>query len=325
MAAAPAVAEAALSSNLPLEWIRNGEAMQIAGVEQFVRVRLKRVDPGYFSTLGIPLLAGRGISKQDRQGTPSVVVINEALAARLADVAGMTNPVGRTVRLSTPRYGQAAGEWTQVEIAGVIRSERVAALGRPDPPVAYVPLAQNPTQGIKLLVRTASTPASVMPAIREAVRKVDPNLPLGDVATMEQVRDRSLSGASRPTWIIGSFAVLASLLAAVGLYGLLSHAVTQQRREIGIRMALGAKSRDVLSHVLRNALGMIGVGLAVGLLGAFALTRILKNLLFEVSPLDPVALSAACFAMMLIGLIAAFVPASRAAHVDPATTLRDEG
>jgi putative ABC transport system permease protein len=118
---------------------------------------------------------------------------------------------------------------------------------------------------------------------------------------------------------------VAALLAALGLYGVLSHSVTQQRREIGIRMALGARSRDVLSHVLRNALSMITLGLALGLLGAFALTRVMESLLFQVSPLDPLALGVACATMISIGLLAGFVPAKRAARVDPMAVLRDEG
>ena len=142
---------------------------------------------------------------------------------------------------------------------------------------------------------------------------------------MEQVRESTLSGATRPAWLIGVFAALSVLLAAIGLYGVVAHVVTQQRREIGIRMALGARSGDVLSRVLRNALSMVAVGLALGLVGAFALTRVMKNLLFEVSPLDPLALALACAAMTLIGLFAALVPASRAARVDPVATLRDEG
>ena len=129
---------------------------------------------------------------------------------------------------------------------------------------------------------------------------------------MQQVRDRTLSGASRPAWLIGAFAAIAVLLAAIGLYGVLSHSVTQQRREIGIRMALGARSRDVLSHVLRNALSMVIVGLVLGMFGVFALTRVMKNLLFEVSPLDPLALAAACVSMTLIGLLPDFFrPAAR--------------
>ena len=323
--AAPGVAEAGLATTLPLQWISNGEAMEVPGVEKLVRVRFKRVDPGYFRTLGIPVLAGRGITAADVDGTTRVLVINQALAARLADVAGYKNPVGKKVRVSCPGYVEKRVFLPEMEIAGVIRSERVASPGYPDPPVVYVPLAQVPGPRIKLLVRTRTEPAAVMPAIRQAIREIDASLPLGDIATMEQVRESTLTGATRPAWLIGVFAALSVLLAAIGLYGVVAHLVTQQRREIGIRMALGARSGDVLSRVLRNALSMVAVGLALGLVGAFALTRVMKNLLFEVSPLDPLALALACAAMTLIGFLAGLVPAGRAARVDPVTTLRDEG
>jgi putative ABC transport system permease protein len=322
---APGVAQVGISTALPLQWIGNGEAMKVAGLEKLVRVRFKRVDPGYFRALGIPLLAGRGITSRDLDGAPRVVVINEALAARLADVAGLKDPVGKTVRVSCPGYVDRELFMPEVEIAGVIRNERVASPGYPDPPVVYVPLAQVPSPQVKLIVRTRAEAAAVMPAIREAVREIDSSLPLGDVATMEQVRERSLSGSSRPAWLIGTFAAIALLLTGIGLYGVVSHAVTQQRREIGIRMALGARASGVLSQVLWNALSMVAVGLAFGMLGAFGLTRVMKNLLFEISPLDPATLTAACVIMTLIGLLAGFLPAARAARVDPVTTLRDEG
>jgi len=323
--AAAGVAQVGLATQLPLQWIRNGEGVQVAGHEGQVFVRFKRVDPGYFRALGIPVLAGRGITAQDRDGSPRVMVINQALAARLADAAGMKDPVGKTVRVSYPGYIETRVFLPEVEIAGVIRSERVAGPGYPDPPVVYVPLAQVPSPRIRLVVRTRVQPAAVLPAIREAVREVDHGLPLGDVATMGQVRDSALSGTSRPAGLIGTFAAIAVFLAGIGLYGVISHAVTQRRREIGIRMALGARSRDVLARVLRDALTMVGVGLVFGLLGAFALTRVMKSLLFEVSPLDPLALTVACVSMILIGLFAGLLPAARAARVDPVTTLRDEG
>ena len=323
--AAPGVAQAALSTHLPLRWIGNGEGLKTPGADTFDHVRYKRVDPGYFSTLGIPVLRGRGITDRDREGTPFVIVINQALAGRLADIAGMKDPVGKKVLLSCPGYVESRVFMPEVEIVGVIRSERVAGPGAPDPPVVYVPLAQAPATGVKLIVRAATGTAVVMPAIREAVRDIDSHLPLGDVATMEQVRDATLSGSSRPAWLIGAFAGVAILLTAIGLYGVLSHAVTQQRREIGIRMALGARSSDVLSHVLGSALSMVMVGLVLGMAGAFSLTRVMKSLLFEVSPLDPIALTVACISITLIGLLAGFLPAYRAAHVDPVTTLRDEG
>lgn len=322
---APGVAQAGLATQLPLQWIENGEAMQVAGLDKFVRVRFKRVDAGYFTTLGIPILAGRGITESDRNGSPRVIVINEALAARLAETAGMKEPIGKVVRVSCPDYIEKKMVMPEIQIVGIIRSERVASPGFPDPPVVYVPLAQVPSAQVKLIFRTQIDPSTIMPAVREAVRGIDPDLPLGDVATMSQVRDRTLSSATQPAWVFGTFAAVAGILAAIGLYGVVAHAVAQKRREIGIRMALGARSIDVLSHVLRNALGMVAVGLVFGLLGAFAVTRVIRSLLYEVSPLDPLAICIACLAMMLIGLLAGFLPANRAARVDPVTTLRDAG
>ena len=322
---APGVAKVGITTHLPLRWIGNGEAIQIAGVEKFVRVRFKRVDPGYFNTLDIPVLAGRGITDRDRAGSPGVIVINQALAARLAEAAGMKDPIGKMVRLSATGYIETTPLMLEVQIAGIIRSERTASPGDPDPAVAYVPLAQAPSSRVKFLIRTEERPGAVMPAIREAVHAVDPKLPLGDVATMQQVRDSTLTGASRPAWLIGGFAFVAVVLAAIGLYGVVSHSVTQQRRELGIRIALGARRGDVLSHVLRGALAMVVAGLVFGLAGVFALTRIMTNLLFEVSPLDPFALTAACISMTLIGLFAGLLPANRAARVDPIATLRDAG
>jgi predicted permease len=321
----PGVASVGLSTYLPLEWISNGEAMQVAGAEKLVRVRFKRVDPGYFRTLDIPVLTGRGITAEDREGSPRVVVINQVLAAGLADAAGMTDPIGKMVRLSSTDYVEHKPLMSEVQIVGIIRSERTSSPGRPDPAVVYVPLAQAPRPHAELLVRTHEGTTAIMPAVREAVREIDPNLPLGDVATMQQVRDRTLAGASRPAWLIGTFALVAVLLAAIGLYGVVSYSVTQRRREIGIRMALGARPGEVLTQVLRSALAMVAVGLVFGLLGVFALTRVMANLLFEVSPLDPLALAVACLAVARVGLFAGLAPARRASRVDPIATLRDAG
>jgi ABC-type antimicrobial peptide transport system permease subunit len=253
------------------------------------------------------------------------MVINQELARHLSSRFEMVNVVGRTVGIGLPGYGPAPGSRTNVQIVGVIRNERTGGLHAPEPMVAYVPLAQVPRQDITLVVRTQTEPLAVMSGIREAVRQVDPNLPLGNVRTMEQVKERSILWAKQPTWVVGTLAGIAALLAAIGFYGVLAHVVNQQRREIGIRMALGARQGEVLSFVLRGAFSMLIVGLAGGLAGAFALTRFLKSLLFNVSTLDPVALSVACALMTLVGILAAWVPASRAARVDPMTVLRDEG
>ncbi len=327
--AVPGVERAAVSTDIPLREVRQADGMDVPGTEGSILVRFKRVDADYFTTLDIPLLAGRAISRNDRIGAPRVVVVNESLARKLAERFKVADPkavVGRVARLVNPQYenrGQP-GKVEDIEIVGVIRNERVNDLESTTPDVSYVSLLQSPRREIKLVLRTHGDPASVMPGVREAVKELDPHLPLGDVRTMAQVKQLTLAGRTEPTWVIGTFAVIAALLAALGLYGVLSHAVNQRRREIGIRMALGARARDVLSQVLRNALTMILVGLVAGLAGAVALTRVVKGLLFEVSALDPLAFTVAAVGMTAIGLLAALIPASRAARVDPVTALRSE-
>jgi predicted permease len=327
--AIPGVQNAAVSTDVPLLGVRQGDSVAVPGVEETVGARFKRVDPRYFATLDIPVLAGRGFTDQDRAGAPRVAILNEALARQLLSRFRLSEPaqlVGRFVRTSIPMYenrGQT-GRRGEVEIVGVIRNERVRELDAATPEVLYVALLQSPRRELKLIVRTQDDPSSAMPGIREAVRQVDPHLPLGDVRTMEQVKQRTLSTRTEPAWIIGAFAATAAVLAALGLYGVLSHAVNQRRREIGIRMALGAGMRDVLAHVLRNAAWMVVLGLGLGLAGAFALTRIIKTLLFEVSVLDPLAFGVAAATMLVIGLVASLVPASRASRVDPVAALRSE-
>jgi predicted permease len=323
--AVPGVSQAALSTHLPLRWIFNGEAIELAGRDAPINVRFKRIDAGYLDAFGIPLLTGRSINERDRPGSPRVIAINEALAARLADVAGIHNPVGLKVGLYCPVYGEKRSTTEQVEIVGVIRNERVAAPGSPHPPIVYVPLSQVPSDGVKLIVRSDIDSASVIAGVREALREVDPHLPIGDIATMQEVRERTLAGASRPAWLIGIFAGIAALLAGIGLYGVISQTVNQRRREMGIRMALGARSSDVVGHVLRDASKLVLIGLVIGSAGAFALTPLAKAVLFGVSPLDPVAFVIACAAMASIGLLAGLIPAGRAARLDPAMMLRDEG
>jgi predicted permease len=323
----PGVDRAAVSTDVPLLGVRQGESLTVPGSPNSIGVRFKRVDPSYFATLDIPVLAGRGFTPRDRAGAPRVVIVNETLAGKVAQRLGLSNPaatIGRIIQLPTPKYenrGQS-GTVEDVQIVGMIRNERVRDLDVPVPEVAYVSLLQAPRREIKLIVRTRSESASVMPAIREAVGQVDPRLPLGDIRSMADVKQLTLSGRTQPAWIIGAFAVMASLLAALGLYGVLSHAVNQRRREIGIRMALGAAKGDVLTHVMRSAAWMVCIGLAIGCAGAFALTRVMKSLLFEVSPLDPLSLTLAAGLMAAIGVIAALMPARRAAGVDPAIALR---
>jgi predicted permease len=321
----PGVEQASVSLNLPLDGVEWGEFINVPGAKESLLVRVKMVDPWYFATLQIPVQSGRGIEDRDRAGAPPVMVINRETARNLSSRLNFANPVGRTVVTYLPGYGPIPESRVSPQIVGVIRNERTGGLHAAIESVVYVPLAQFPRQNVHLAVRTRSEPFTAMPGIREAVRQVDPHLPLGDVRTMEQVKEQSMLWAKQPTWTVGVFAGLAALMAALGLYGVLAHSVAQQRREIGIRMALGARPGDVMSGTLRSALWTLLVGLAAGLAGAYALTRALKSLLFQVSALDPVALGGACVLMTLVGTLAALIPAGRAARVDPMTVLRDEG
>ena len=320
--AMPVVARAGLATVLPMRWITNGEAVFVPGIEEPIRVRLKRVDAGYFDTFGIPMVAGRGITPADRSGTPPVLVVNQALAARLAEAARMTAPVGQTVRVSYVNFDRRFQ--TSAEIVGVVRSERVDNPWRPDPPVVYVPLAQVPSPHLKLVVRSDADAAVVVPAIRQALRAVDPALPLGDVTTMAEVRDRTYLPASRPAALVGAFAAVAALLAALGLYGVLAQSVTHQRREIGIRLALGAAPGRLVRDTVGSALRLVAIGSLAGLGAMALLAPVLRSALFRVSALDPSALAGAVACMCAVGLAAALVPARRAARVDPVIVLRED-
>jgi ABC-type antimicrobial peptide transport system permease subunit len=254
-----------------------------------------------------------------------VVIVNQALASQLSNIFGFPNPVGQTVRMVTPHWVKLAPSLVKTEIVGIIRSELAGDPRAPEDPIAYVPFEQIPQRPASFIVRTSGDPFAMMPAIRQAIWEFDPNMAVGDVRSMQQIRRQSFSGATQPAFLIGAFALVAVLLAALGLYGVLSHTVTQQRKEIGIRLAVGAAPRNVVSHVLRNALSMVLVGLGFGLAGAFALTRLMKGLLFQSPALDPLVLTIGCVAMITIGLLAAFLPASRASRIDPINVLREDG
>jgi len=324
LAAVPGVDRASLTDNAPLEGA-GGEFLHVRGANEELLVRYKRVGPGYFGALDVPVVAGREFTSEDRAGSVPVTVISQELARILSDRFGMKDPIGQMVGLPARGYeGGATGVYMRV--VGVIRGERVNRnLRLPMDPVAYVPLMQWPRRGVNLIVRMKDDPGAAIPAIREAVRKTDLRLALSQVRTLAQIRrQQSLSGAAQPAWLVGTFAALAALLAGLGLYGVLAQSVVQQRREIGIRMALGANRREVVGYVLKGAGVMVALGIVAGLAGAMALGRVMAGLLFEVSPLDPAILVSAAGLMALVGIAAAAFPASRAARVDPITALRSE-
>jgi putative ABC transport system permease protein len=321
----PGVQRAALSTALPLEGVSQMTRMTVPGFDEPAGIGYKRVDPDYFSVLDIALLAGRGLNRRDRAGAPRAIVINEALAKLLKNDFRRPDPLGLVVRMKSFDYAGTTYEIVDWTIVGVIRDERVDDLRGPVMPVVYVALAQVPTRAVKLLVRTGGEPGAALMSIREAVRRVDPNLPLGETRTMTQIKGEGLSGTRESALLVGAFAAVAGLLAALGLYGVLSQLVAQRRREIGIRMALGARSQHVIALVVGNAFKIVVAGLILGVLGLFALSRVVAGVLFQVSPLDPLTLALACGAMSLIALLAATIPAKRASGVNPVTVLGNDG
>jgi predicted lysophospholipase L1 biosynthesis ABC-type transport system permease subunit len=212
-----------------------------------------------------------------------------------------------------------------MRVTGVVGNERVAGDLRTAPePVAYVTLAQYPRLQVKLLVHGRNA-AALFPAVRDAVHTLDPALALADVRTIEQIWQTSLSGLRGPAWLASAFAGAAVAIAALGLYGIVSHAVERRRREIGIRLALGARPGQVAASVAREAVLLVATGLVAGSLGAAALSRFLAAILFEVSATDPRAFVAAGIVVAAISLCVALGPVRRSARIDPALTLRAEG
>jgi len=322
--AIPGVESASIAGDVPLEGT-GGENLRTPSTgDERLLVRFKRADPGYFPTMGLEIVKGRGFSRADRLGSAYVTLINEALARDLTARFGMTDPVGQVVDLPAIGYGSSTSR-KLMTIVGIVKNERVESDLRADVlGIAYVPIAQAPILWNKLSVRTRADSLSIVPSIREALRRVDSRVALADVRTVAELRELSLSGMKEPAWLIGIFAAVSALLAALGLYGVVSHAVSQQRREIGIRMALGAESRDVVKQMLQHVSITIAVGLGCGLASAVVLTRAARSLLFEVSALDPAAFAIGALTMTAIGLLAAAIPASRATRVDPTTALRSE-
>jgi putative ABC transport system permease protein len=277
----------------------------------------RAVTGDYFRTMGIPLVAGRGFTdKEDLQTTP-IVVINETMARRFWPGE---DPLGKRIRFGGPNDPA----YTIVGIAGDVKHKGLA-----DDEIAaiYQPFTQKRFEWLRwmtIVIRTRVTPLSLIPDIRGRVAEVDPAQPLYDIITMERLMAESIARPRMSTYLFGLFALLALTLATVGLYGVMSNAVTQRVHEIGLRMALGAEVRDVLTLIIGKGLRLTLLGIVIGVAGALALTRVLNNLLFNVSPTDPFTFIAVIGLLVAVGTVACYVPARRAARVDPLAALRHQ-
>lgn len=326
--ALPGVRSVAMTSALPLQGWGYGMPFQIAGKPVVDRANrkacfFKMVSASYFPTVGMTLKKGRELSERDRKGAPPVTVINEAMAQKYF---GQEEPVGQRILIQEIVPGRTAlGEEIPWEVVGVVKNEKVNGLdATEDSPGMYVSIEQSPTFFQALAVRTAMDPRKLQKAIVDAVHQVDKDQALTDMKPLEQIKTESMAENRLNSLMLGGFAAVALLLSAIGIYGVISYSVVQRTHEIGIRGALGASSMNVVGLILTRGLVMAGVGLVVGLLAALALTRLLSSLLFGVGARDPVTMAAVAGALGVVAVLASYVPARRAARVDPMICLRYE-
>jgi putative ABC transport system permease protein len=319
LAAQPGVTAVGVVSQLPLGGDMDRYGMHVEGVpepnpEDVPSADRYAISPGYLRAMGIPLLRGRAFDARDRAGAPAVALVSQTFAERFWPGQ---EPLGRRIKLGDP-----AGPWR--EVVGVVGDVLHQGLDAPRTLQLYLPHPQWTDTDMLLAVRTSGPPALVAPALRRAVAALDPEVPLSSLRTMEDVVDASVARRSFAALLIALFAVVAVVLAAVGIFGVLSDAIGRKAREIGIRVALGATPRHVIAFVGRTGLAPAGIGAAAGALVAYGVGPLLASLLFRVSPHEPVVYLVVTAVVVSVTLVAAGLPARRATRVDPVVVLRSE-
>jgi len=282
----------------------------------------RTVTPGYFAALGIELVQGRDFTASDGAQSRGVVIVNQELAERHFP---NRNPLGESLEIQTLqwRWGEEAIPST-FEIVGVARNVRSSGLDTPAEPAFYVPYRQAPHQAMHVLIRTGGDPRALLPAVRERVRQRDPGLPLIGIDTLAEMRAEQVSGPRFNTVVLGLFAGIALILAMVGLWGVVHQNTLQRRQEIGVRMAVGAESRDILGLMLFDGLKPVLLGVLAGVVGTLALNRLLSGLLYGISSSDPLTYAQVALGLVAIAALACFFPARRAAEIEPMRVLREE-
>jgi putative ABC transport system permease protein len=313
--ALPGVEAVAFANRMPMRGGWGGSTFLDNGPRDYDTDK-QAVSPGYFPTLGLTLLRGRLFTEADRDGQPGVSIVNQEFARELLNGA---DPVARRWR-----YGPGS-QW--MTIVGMVSDLRRDGKAGPINPQVYIPAAQfrlYPTRLADFAVRASGNPLRLTEAIRREVLAIDPEQPITNVATFDQIIDKSVAERRFQTLLLLAFALLAVALATIGVFGVLSYSVTQRTSELGIRIALGASAREIVAMVLRQAGVLIGAGLAAGLVGAWALTRFVASMLFQVRPNDAVTYAAAAAILAAVSFAASLVPARRGAKVEPMTALRYE-
>lgn len=312
----PGISSVSWASNLPL-WGRKETGIVVEGQEarkksEAIPAVVDTVDLNYFSTLGIPLLEGRDFTQNDRDIATPVAIINETMAAKYwpaQDVLGK--------RLELPQGNQF------LQIVGVVKTTNYQALGEAPQACVYIPLRQNFTDSMILYARSERDPSTVLAAVQAEIHRLDPGLAVEDMRTGTKVIDQALWWSKMGVGLLGVFGLLALGLASVGLYGIMAYSVNQRRREIGVRMALGAGERSVSLLVLRQGMTVVASGVVTGMVLALLLGRVLSRFLYGVSGSDPLSLAGAAFALLAVAFVACYLPARSASRLDPLVALRE--
>lgn len=316
---APGIQSAGITAYLPFSGTDNAWAFTIDGRPplppgEYVMAKYRVASTRYFSTIGIPLLRGRDFTDADTADAPFVVIINESMAR--AHWLG-ENPVGQRLKFGSDIWRTVIG------VVGDVHHENLDGEAKPE---MYVPFSQSPNRESRSIVvmRTAVDPGAATSALREAVSSIDTALPIDQVSTMEQLVSASVGQPRFRTVLLGAFALLALVMASIGIYGVLNYLVAQRTREFGIRIAIGATEGDVLRLVLGRAAVLVGVGLAVGILGSASLAKLISGLLYGVDALDPLTFAVVPLLLAAVALLASYIPARRAMRVEPITALRQD-
>ncbi|HEV2417433.1 MAG TPA: ABC transporter permease, partial [Terriglobia bacterium] len=318
--ALPGVESAGAIDDLPLmgnssNWPIAIEGRPAGALSEQPAVDTVMVSPGYFRTMRVPLLRGRVFNESDRPGTQPVIVISEAMAKRFWP---NQDPLGRHL---TSAFDPGAS----LEVVGVVGNVKDRGLARLSPiATMYMPIFQISDTVISLVIRTGVDPTSVISEVSGAIHQIDPDQPLQDVMPMEQILNVSLSQQRFSMMLIATFAGLALILAAIGIYGVIAYSVSQRTHEIGIRMALGAQRTDVLKLVVGNGMFLVLIGVSIGIVAALGLTRFLASMLYGIQPNDVITLVVVSLGLGGTGLLACYIPARRATEVDPMVALRHE-
>ncbi len=322
--ALPGVRAASAVMGLPLSGMDFIISFQVEGrppvpPAQQPAMQVRVATPDYFTSIGIPLKRGRLFTEDDRQGTPRVVLITESAARQFFP---NEEAIGKKIQLG---WGRGPGKpRAGGEVVGIVGDVKEAGLDEPNPPHIYMPLRQWPVNFMSVVVKTATPPTTLADTVRTEVYAVDANLPVSNLRTLDEIVSRSISQPRFYMLLLGIFAAVALALAAIGIFGVLSYAVAQRTREIGIRMALGAQRRAVINLVVREAMLLVVLGVVTGTIAALFLSQTMTKMLFSVAPTDPATFATVAGGLLAVALLASYLPARRATRVDPVVALRTE-